>query len=70
MRSNVTVGPPIELVVYRKDTYKISCYQKFDSDDPYLLQLKASWDASLMAAFRELPRLNLKSLCNGAINSQ
>jgi len=63
MRSNVTVGPPIELAVYRNDTFGINCYRKFESDDPYLLQLKTSWDASLMAAFRELPRLNLESLC-------
>jgi putative proteasome-type protease len=70
MRSNVTVGPPIELAVYRKNTFSISCYQKFESDDPYLLQLKASWDASLMAAFRDLPRLNLDSLCSGAVDSK
>ena len=70
MRSNVTVGPPIELAVYRKNTFTISCYQKFGSDDPYLLQLKASWDASLMAAFRDLPRLNLDSLCSGAVDSK
>jgi len=63
MRSNVTVGPPIELAVYRNDAFSINCYRKFESDDPYLLQLKTSWDASLMAAFRELPRLNLESLC-------
>lgn len=69
MRSNVTVGPPIEMAVYRKDTFSIGCYQKFEHDDPYLLQLKASWDASLMAAFSELPRLNLETLCSGPVDS-
>jgi putative proteasome-type protease len=68
MRSNVTVGPPIELAVYRKDALSISCYQKFESEDPYLLQLKASWDASLIAAFRQLPRLNLETLCGNAVD--
>jgi putative proteasome-type protease len=66
MRSNVTVGPPIELAVYYKDALNISCYQKFENDDPYLLQLKASWDASVVAAFRELPRLNLETLCGSS----
>jgi len=63
MRSNVTVGPPIELSVYRNDTFTINCYRKFESDDPYLMELKASWDASLVAAFRNLPGLQIESLC-------
>lgn len=66
MRSNVTVGPPIELAVYRKDAYQVGCYRKFESDDPYLLELKASWDARLTAAFSDLPALNLDELCNQA----
>ena len=64
MRSNVTVGPPIELAVYRKGTYTISCYRKFESDDPYLVELKSCWDASLTAAFRDLPGLNLDAHCS------
>jgi len=64
MRSNVTVGPPIELAVYRKDAYHIGCYRKFENDDPYLLELKASWDARLTAAFSDLPALNLDELCS------
>jgi len=55
--------------VYRKDTFSISCYRKFEHDDPYLLQLKASWDASLMAAFRELPRLSLETICSVPVDS-
>ena len=43
------------------------CYTKLLRDDPYLLQLKSSWDASLMAAFRELPRLNLEALCDSTV---
>jgi putative proteasome-type protease len=63
MRSNVTVGPPIELAVYRKDSLTLGCYQKFEVDDPYLMELKSSWDAKLTEAFRELPALKLDAHC-------
>lgn len=66
MRSNVTVGPPIELAVYRNNAFAIGCYRKFEHDDPYLLELKASWDASLIAAFGKLPGLQMETLCVGA----
>lgn len=55
MRSNVTVGPPIELIAYHTDSLTLSCHAKFEPDDPYLLDLKRQWDEKLTAAFKELP---------------
>ena len=59
MRSNLTVGPPIELQIYeaadlalRKDRYHC-----FTEDSEFLRELKRSWDARLKEAFSKLPPL-------------
>jgi putative proteasome-type protease len=54
MRSNLTVGPPIELTVYRTDSYQDQ-HMRFDDDDEYLRELKRSWDARISEAFLQLP---------------
>ncbi|WP_341936490.1 peptidase [Marinimicrobium sp. C2-29] len=54
MRSNLTVGPPIELIIYEKDSFSIQ-HNRFDEDDEYLRELKKAWDARLVEAFVKLP---------------
>ena len=61
MRSNVTVGPPIEILVYPKDTLKFDRYRLLNEDDPYLLTVKKAWNKKLLNAFSELPRLEWSS---------
>jgi putative proteasome-type protease len=53
--SNATVGPPIEVLVYEKDTFETDHYIKLDVEDPYLQQIKHSWNESLKKAFSSLP---------------
>lgn len=55
MRSNVTVGPPIEIRVYRTDSFVMDNHITLDEDSDYLRELKRSWDARLKEAFRQLP---------------
>ncbi|MBT5483424.1 MAG: peptidase [Gammaproteobacteria bacterium] len=57
MRSNLTVGPPIEMIVYPSDTYNLSNHHRFEEDDEYLRELKKSWDSRLKEAFHQLPPL-------------
>lgn len=54
MRSNLTVGPPIELMVYPVDSFGTQ-HARFDEDDEYLRELKRSWDARISEAFLQLP---------------
>lgn len=54
MRSNLTVGPPIELTVYCTDSFKQQ-HTRFDEDDEYLRDLKRQWDARISEAFLQLP---------------
>jgi putative proteasome-type protease len=58
MRSNVTVGPPIEIVLYKKDSLHLENYRKFRDNDPELETIHALWERSLRAAVEDLPDLN------------
>jgi putative proteasome-type protease len=55
MRSNVTVGPPIELLLYKKDSFKLDHHLALQAEDAYLLELKKLWDDKIKLAFNELP---------------
>ena len=55
MRSNLTVGPPIELTVYQRNSLIPGRYYRFEEDSKYLRQLKKAWDRSLKDAFKKLP---------------
>ncbi|MEM9135922.1 MAG: peptidase, partial [Cyanobacteria bacterium P01_F01_bin.42] len=55
MKSNISVGPPIHLAMYEKDTFKLSHRSKFEEGDPYLTTLRRSWETSVRDAFRSLP---------------
>lgn len=58
MRSNATVGPPIECAFYRTDSLSgLTHYIKFEENHPYLVSLRKSWDENLAGAFLGLPSL-------------
>ena len=56
MRSNLTVGPPIELALYEKDAFQLQ-HNRYDEDDEYLRELKKAWDSRLVEAFVQLPAI-------------
>ena len=55
MRSNLTVGPPIEVAIYEKDSFVLNRRYRFEEDSEYLRELKRSWDENLRDAFSNLP---------------
>jgi putative proteasome-type protease len=57
MRSNATVGPPIDVLIYEKDSFNLNRHFILQADDPYLLEIKAAWDEKLKEAFAELRRV-------------
>ena len=57
MRSNVTVGPPIDLLLYRKDSLAIDRYRRLGASDPDLNLIHASWEQSLRRAVEQLPEI-------------
>ncbi|MFT6955565.1 MAG: putative proteasome-type protease [Halieaceae bacterium] len=59
MRSNATVGPPLECLFYRTDSLMPQEeYCKLEENHPYLAELRESWDESIQVAFEKLPTLS------------
>lgn len=61
MRSNLSVGPPVELLLYRTGSLSMGPRLCFDVDTPYYAALRASWGEALRAAFHNLPPLDPES---------
>ncbi len=59
MRSNLTVGPPIDLVVYEEDAFRISRQRRFSERDPDLLKIHRQWEQALRTAVRNLPEVRV-----------
>lgn len=57
MRSNLTVGPPIEVLLYSANSYSLHDYYRLDEDSDFLRELKKSWDNRLKEAFNQMPPL-------------
>ena len=72
MKSNVTVGPPIDLMVYSKDELEIRRHRRFLTDDPSLMKIRARWDQGLRHAVSKLPdiRFAIAPVANGSAASE
>ena len=57
MRSNLSVGMPIDLVCYERDSLKVQMRRRFDQGDPYFTTLSKEWSEGVRTVFRRLPEL-------------
>jgi len=57
MRSNLSVGMPIDLVCYERDSLEIRMRRRFEQGDAYFRALSADWSEGVRKVFRELPAL-------------
>jgi len=55
MRSNVTVGPPVELTVYKRGSLMPGRYVCFGEDSAYLRELRMSWNKTLRESVSKQP---------------
>jgi len=58
MRSNISVGPPVEIAVYPRDGFAIEHHMILDYDSHLLLDMEESWSQGLRTALSELPRFD------------
>jgi putative proteasome-type protease len=58
MRSNLSVGRPIDLICYQRDSLKITMRRRFDDGDPYLAELSHQWSEGVRNVFHHLPDLS------------
>jgi putative proteasome-type protease len=55
MRSNISVGLPIDLVVYETNALKIRLQRRIDESDPYFQMIHTQWGEGLRRVFAQLP---------------
>jgi putative proteasome-type protease len=55
IRSNLSVGLPIDLFQYRADSFEIGGLHRITDNDPYFSGLRKGWSEGLKRVFAELP---------------
>jgi len=58
MRSNLSVGPPIELLILPAGAVPAHRHRRFEEDDSYLAELRRAWSEGLRELFMKLPRFD------------
>jgi len=58
IRSNISVGPPIELAIHTADAIVEPYYQKLTLNSPMYKSLQKQWNEGLRRAFKRLPRFD------------
>jgi putative proteasome-type protease len=55
MRSNLSVGLPIDIVVIRRDAIKTDLVHRIEAGEPYFHDLRERWSTALRAAHMAIP---------------
>ncbi len=55
MRSNISVGLPIDLLTYDTDAFRIRAQRRIEETDPYFQMIHAEWGEGLRRIFAQLP---------------
>jgi putative proteasome-type protease len=58
IRSNLSVGPPLDLAIIRRDEYKLATHISIDNDNDYFKMIRTRWGFALQEIFAELPNPN------------
>jgi putative proteasome-type protease len=59
LRSNLSVGMPLDLVVIRADEFKVGFQQRIEQDHKEFRQISDSWASALREAFAGLPTIKI-----------
>lgn len=55
MRSNISVGPPIDLLCYERDSLKVGLQRRLGEGDSYFDEVRQRWAEGLKRLFTDLP---------------
>jgi putative proteasome-type protease len=58
IRSNLSVGPPLDLAIIRRDEFKLATHISIDMDNEYFRMIRTRWGFALKEVFSELPNPN------------
>ncbi|MXP61879.1 peptidase [Roseomonas sp. M0104] len=55
LRSNLTVGLPLDLLVYEANSLQVRLQRRITEEDPYFHDLRERWSTALREAYRQMP---------------
>jgi len=55
MRSNISVGLPIDLAIYDNNSFRVRVQRRIDETDPYFRMIHSEWGEGLRRVFAQLP---------------
>jgi putative proteasome-type protease len=58
MRSNLSVGMPIDILSYERDSLKVAIRRRFEEGDPHFTKISRAWSEGVRRVFSELPALD------------
>jgi putative proteasome-type protease len=58
IRSNLSVGPPLDLAIIKRDQFKVATHISIDMDNDYFKMIRERWGLALREVFGELPDPN------------
>ncbi len=55
IKANLSVGLPLDMLAYQKDSFECMYRDRITSEDPYFLSVSNGWREALKSAFDQLP---------------
>jgi putative proteasome-type protease len=55
LRSNISVGLPIDVAIYKRDALKLGVHERIDDSNPYFNDIRKRWSEGLRSVFQQLP---------------
>jgi putative proteasome-type protease len=66
LKSNLSVGLPLDLLCYRRDSLRADGRARIDAQHPFFSELRSQWGERIKQAFSELPELSWEACTGGA----
>lgn len=60
MKSNISVGPPIRLIMYETDSFVIKHRLELGKGNTYLTEIREHWEVAIKQAFEAIPNISWK----------
>jgi putative proteasome-type protease len=54
LRSNLSVGMPLDLAVIEKDTYRVTERRRIEANDPAFMTMSLAWSEALRTSFQQI----------------
>ena len=61
LKANLSVGLPLDLQIYERDSLTKGMEKRFESYDPYYLKISEGWSTALKEAQRSLPNFHFEA---------